>query len=70
MMIRTKRFEMRLSPEDREKLEYLYKRYNDKSAADFLIKFIRNEYEFCMQEDKNKETLEKIENRIAEGLPF
>lgn len=61
---------MRMSAEDREKLDFLYKRYNDESAANFLIKFIRNEYEFCMQEDKNKEALEKIENRIAEGLPF
>lgn len=55
---KSKRFEMRMTPEDHEKLEKLWKHYKDKSAADFLMKFIRNEYHYTFeQEEEIKETL-------------
>lgn len=48
------RFEMRMTEEDSRKLFFLARRYNEQSAADFLTKFIRNEYEFVMQELEEK----------------
>lgn len=44
------RFEMRMTEEDLRKLFFLARRYNEQSAADFLTKFIRNEYQYVMQE--------------------
>lgn len=66
---RNHRFEMRLTEQELRKLFYLARRYNEKSAADFLLKFINNEYGFCMQEEIAKEELERMEKEF-EGLPF
>lgn len=65
---RNHRYEMRLTEEELRRLFYLTRRYNKKSAADFLLELLNDEYEFCMQEDKNKEILKEIERRIEEGL--
>lgn len=51
---KTKRFEMRMTAEDHQKLEKLWKHYNDKSAADFLMKFIRNEYHFTFEQQEDE----------------
>lgn len=72
---RNHRFEMRLTEEELRKLFYLARRYHEKSAADFLLKFVNNEYEFCMQEDEEKrlrvsaEIMEEIKNiEIGDGI--
>lgn len=51
---KTHRFEMRMTEEDLRKLYFLARRYNEQSAADFLTKFIQNEYNFVMQELEEK----------------
>lgn len=51
---KTHRFEMRMTEEDLRKLFFLARRYNEQSAADFLTKFIQNEYNFVMQELEEK----------------
>lgn len=72
---RNHRFEMRLTEQELCKLFYLARRYNEKSAADFLLKFVNNEYEYCMQEDEEKrlrvsaEIMEEINGmEVGEGM--
>lgn len=58
---KTHRFEMRMTEEDLRKLFFLARRYNEQSAADFLTKFIRNEYQYVMQELDEKAAREAQE---------
>ena len=54
---RDKSFRMRISEEDLRKLFFLARLYNEQSAADFLTKFIRNEYDIVIEKlDKKQDS--------------